>query len=276
MVKLKEAGVSSRGERIVIGLIKNEICAFLSAIMFFTRIPVAYFFDDSSANIASRVKYLPFVGVIVGAFCAGAFLLVLPAAGREGALVISIIAGIICTGGFHEDGLADTFDALGGAFERDRKLAIMKDSRIGTYGTLALISVLSLKFVLLCRFSSVFLPGIIISAHTASRFFPVVMTASSEYVMDKANSKSKLTSGRISFFGIFFSAVTVVAVLWQIFGTSAVLILLIPMLLIFVVVRYYFIKAVGGFTGDILGAIQQIFEILFLLFLLILQGPHLN
>jgi adenosylcobinamide-GDP ribazoletransferase len=254
-------------------LVRREFNIFLSAVMFFSRLPVYRFFSDCAEYRRVHIRYLPLVGLLLGCmqgvvfFAGSAFLPV------EVALVITMIAGIVFTGAFHEDGLADTADAIGGGYGREKVLAIMKDSRIGTFGTMALLSAFLLKFMLLKSIDVSAVWRVLIVSQTVSRLFPLIMVVSSEYVSDSNLSKSKYVATDISWGGLAFGVCVVILSLflllplgWSVSGLLAGLGVLGGL---FLVVRKYFEQIVGGYTGDILGAIQQIFELLFLLVLVV-------
>ena len=125
---------------------RYQLELFLTALGFFTRIPVPAWVPWSPERLNHAARYFPLVGWVVGGVGAGAFLalaLVLPV---SLAVILSMAVTIRLTGAFHEDGLADTFDALGGHVSRERALQIMRDSRIGTYGAAALAFDLLLRW----------------------------------------------------------------------------------------------------------------------------------
>ena len=131
---------------------------YLLSIQFFTRIPVtgrlAAWVGYSPAMLRASAAHLPGVGVVVGAVAAAIFALLqllLPDTAFTPlvAAVFSTLATVLLTGGFHEDGLADVADGLGGSYDRERALDIMKDSRIGAFGAMALVLALLAKVSLL-------------------------------------------------------------------------------------------------------------------------------
>src|SRR4028118_1536958 len=128
---------------------KKELRIFFTAMMFLTRLPVPKLTDHSSEYLEKSSKYFPLIGWIVGAISCGTFLAFYQFLSIEISLLASIIAGILTTGAFHEDGFADVCDAFGGGWTKEKILEIMKDSRLGTYGTVGLIAILSVKFFLL-------------------------------------------------------------------------------------------------------------------------------
>ena len=123
----------------------RELRLFLTAVQFLTRLPVPSLKDFAPEWITASARYYPLVGQIVGAISG----LVLVYAGKAwgGAIpaVLAVLAGILVTGAFHEDGLGDTADGLGGGRDKATRLAIMKDSRIGTYAALALVITVALR-----------------------------------------------------------------------------------------------------------------------------------
>ena len=123
----------------------EEKSYFLCAVMFFTRIPVQLATPYSEFALNKSRKYFPFIGVIIGsiaAICIYLLQLFLP---LSLAVILSTVITILATGAFHEDGFADTCDGFGGGWDKIQVLTIMKDSRIGSYGTVGLIMMLGLK-----------------------------------------------------------------------------------------------------------------------------------
>lgn len=223
-------------------------------------------YSNDMLNKAS--KYLPFIGYIVAAVAAGVFYLFNLYFSVNNSLVFSIIASILTTGAFHEDGLADTFDAFGGGWGKEQKLKIMKDSRIGTYGSIALILALLLKFILLSEYKVENIISIIFLSQILSRLTPVVLIYFLKYVRIDNSSKSKPVGEGISFLNlliaIFFALIPLVF-----FDVKSLLIIPILLLTQFVL-AIWFKKQLSGYTGDTLGASQQITELVVLLSFLIL------
>src|SRR6185436_15087756 len=115
---------------------------FFIALQFLTRLPVPRSFNSSETDIGKAAAFFPLVGVIVGGGAALAFVLLQRVLPVSTSVLCAIALAAFVTSGFHEDGLADTFDGFGGGWTKDRILEIMRDSRIGTYGALALIFVI--------------------------------------------------------------------------------------------------------------------------------------
>lgn len=237
--------------------IKNEWETLLLALGFLTRLPIPEIknFTEEKFNHASR--YFPLTGLLIGTICATVFYLAQLFFSPLIAAIFSIIAGLVLTGAFHEDGLADTFDGFGGAFSTNKKLSIMKDSRIGTYGSVALWSALSLKVTLLIELNNPI--NTIIAAHVLSRAIAISLTSSLDYVQDTDTSKSKPLAKSLS--ATDSSIITLTALSSLLLIPYQALAVCITLLVIRQSCIIWFRKQISGFTGDTLGACQQISEI---------------
>ena len=249
---------------------------FLTAIMYFTRIRVPRGIDHRPEYLQQSPKYFPLVGWIVGVICALVFLVFSRYISTDIGIIASMIAGLWTTGAFHEDGFADVCDGFGGGWTKEKILLIMKDSRIGAFGAIGLLAMLASKFLLLKELPS-FTPslakptslifynyryfiGAVIAAHSLSRLMPVGMIQWSENVTDQDHNKSKpVTSRRLSAGQMILSIVLALAPFtffpWQF------LLVIIPAVFTSFEMAKYFKKWIGGYTGDCLGAIQQVTEI---------------
>ena len=237
------------------------------AVAFFTRIPVPASVEFSQASLNRASRYFPAVGWLIGALCATALWLLMLVFPQDVAVLISIAISLLLTGCFHEDGLADTCDGLGGGWTREQKLSIMKDSRIGTYGAAALWVSLTLKFVVLSQLINPVLALLV--AHPLSRIIPTVFIAAMSYVSDVDTSKAKPLAESGS--GADTAIAIITGLIALIFINNPFIILLV--LLVVAGVAYIFLKRqIGGFTGDALGAVQQVGELALYLSLLALSG----
>ena len=254
---------------------------YLLAVQFFTRIPVAGRLADwvgfSPAMLRASAAHFPGVGWLVGGLTAavfGALLGLLPAqpAAPWVAAVLSTVFSVLLTGAFHEDGLADLADGLGGSLDRERALDIMKDSRIGSYGALALVLALLGKVALLALIAqSVGLwptAGALFAAHVTSRFLPLIVIRTLAHVGDTAASKSKPLAEAISAGGLLAAllwwALALTLVVWALPAApwwQAVLGAVLGLGWMWRLLR----RRLQGFTGDGLGATQQVSELLFYL-----------
>lgn len=251
-------------------MLKRQIHYFLTAVLFFTRIPCPKWVDHSSEVLNKSNRYFSLVGIIVGGISASILYVASFVFSNEIAIILSMITSIYTTGAFHEDGFADTCDGFGGGWTKDKILLIMKDSRLGTFGVVGLISILSLKFFALNELfnaKNIFL--VIISGHAVSRFIATIILFTQEYVRDTASAKVKPTSDKMSLKSLIISGIFGLLPL-LFFKEAVVFLVLIPLLITYWYLSRFFKKWIGGQTGDCAGALQQVAEIVFYLSLLIL------
>ncbi|MFB6306606.1 MAG: adenosylcobinamide-GDP ribazoletransferase [Flavobacteriales bacterium] len=246
---------------------KREINTFLAALMFYTRIPVSRKMNPEHFNESGR--YFTLVGTIIGTFGAGVYYLSLFVFPHLIAVLLSMASTVLLTGAMHEDGLADTFDGLGGGSDKESMLKIMKDSGIGVYGVLGLIFVLGLKAIALFNMNIQKLPLIIFCGHTISRFAASTLLYTHEYVSDSKTSKSQQVTKRMSFLSLMISAIFGIVPL-AIFCEPYVFLVIIPLLIFQIGVGKWFKPRIGGYTGDCAGANQQLTELLFYLSMIVL------
>lgn len=256
----------------------NFIRHFLLALQFFTRIPVtgrlAAWVGYSPAMLRESAAHFPGIGWLVGAVAAlgyAAVLWLLPdvAAAPWVAAVLSTVLTVLLTGAFHEDGLSDVADGLGGAYERERALDIMKDSRVGAFGVLALVLALLAKVGLLALLGEVDLElacaGLFV-AHVVSRFLPLLLIRLLPHVGDTARSKSKPLAEQISGASLLTASVWLLAALALVVWCYPDVNWLVPVLaavLAWLWMWRLFARRLQGFTGDCLGATQQVCELAF-------------
>lgn len=234
--------------------------AFLLALQFLTRAPVAPAYSPEA--MAASPRFYPAVGLLVGALGA----LVLALAPWEPLISALITLGVMiaATGGLHEDGLADTSDGLGGVRPKERAMEIMRDSRIGTYGVLALILSLGIRGAAFAHLPS---PWVLIPMATVSRGAMVWAMATTPYA--RSTGAGSAVAGGVDAASLRIAALTMAAsclpLLW--FPWPGALALLGAALGAWTM-RAWFKRRLGGWTGDCLGAVQQFSELGFLLGLL--------
>ncbi|WP_295953708.1 adenosylcobinamide-GDP ribazoletransferase [Rhodoferax sp.] len=258
----------------------NGIRHYLLAVQFFTRIPVtgrlAAWVGYSPAMLRASAAHFPGVGWLVALVaCTVAAVSGTLLHGRVGsALVTAVlctIATVLLTGGFHEDGLADVADGLGGSVERKRALDIMKDSRVGAYGAMALVLALTAKIALLALLdatSGTALLAALVGGHVWSRFCPLVLVRLLPHVGDTATSKSKPLADQISRSALGIAFLWCFMPLALVVYAQAAPFLITGILASGVALAWMgrmFQRRLQGFTGDCLGATQQICEIAFYL-----------
>ncbi|WP_439555464.1 adenosylcobinamide-GDP ribazoletransferase [Dyadobacter sp.] len=255
---------------------KRQVSLFFAALQFYTRIPIPKWVVYDPGNLSPATRFLPLIGWIVGAIAALTWLIVSYLTSIPVAIVFSIISSILTTGALHEDGFADTCDGFGGGWTREKILLIMKDSRIGVYGALGLVCILAAKFSLLQLLAEIsqnqtlVTPLILIAAHAISRFMPACIIYSEPYARDTDDSKSKpvaqhVTAATLIIAGVF--GIGPMLVLCITLKSALLLISLVFLALITWAMNRYFRKWIGGYTGDCLGAVQQVCEVGFYFFL---------
>lgn len=240
-------------------MIREQFRLFLTALMFYTRIPVPFNIGHESHMLNRATRYFPLIGLVVGAIGVGVYWLFYSLFGHSIALAFSMAATILATGAFHEDGFADMCDAFGGGWTVEKKLTIMKDSRIGTYGSVGLIFILGIKYLLLSEIGPGKITVVFITAHMLSRVLPVWLIYTLQYVQDTDVSKSKPIGHKNKNHELLTATLTGIAPLLFL-GFKALLILP-ALVLLFFYLKHYFTKQIGGYTGDCLGAAQQLAEI---------------
>ena len=245
-------------------MLRRELAAFAEALRFFTRLPLPGWVPYTPEALQRVPLYLPVVGLLVGALSAAVYItagLVLPPAV---ALLLAMAATLYATGAFHEDGLADTADGLGGGWEKARILSIMKDSRIGSYGVIALGMALLGKFVLLSALPAAQLPWVLLAGHVVSRAFALLPMATMDYARDDDSTKSRPLATRLSPSALLMAGLLGWAVLQPLPGMQVLAGLGIATTgTLWLMAKFR--RWLGGYTGDCLGAVQQVAELAFYL-----------
>ena len=231
---------------------------FLIAVQFLTRLPVPQSINSSETDIGKAAAFFPLVGVIVGGGAALVFatlqrILPLPAS-----VLCAIIFAAFLTNGFHEDGLADSFDGFGGGWTKDRVLEIMRDSRIGTYGTLALIFVSLSKLTFLLSLPPGQLWRWLIVAHTAARWTILPLCAWLPYA--RVEGQGKLVAKQVGALEVVTATIILLLVLILVSWQGALAALLVTTLVTLLSGLYYRAR-LQGITGDCLGATNQLTEV---------------
>ncbi len=254
----------------------QELRLFLTALQFFTRLPVPAWVGHTPQQLNQAARYFPLVGVIVGALSAAVLWLAAQVLPLSLAVGLSMVASILVTGAFHEDGLADFTDGLGGAYTREKALIIMKDSRVGAYGAIVLVMVLLLKYqALLALFrahSLWFAAATLIAGHSFSRLLAASLMLTQRYIRDDDSARAKPAAQQISPASFAVALLTGLITLGILFAAGAHLTALLSAVITAALMRAHLArrlqKRLGGYTGDCLGAVQQLTELAFYLGLL--------
>lgn len=247
---------------------KKQVRIFFTALMFFTRIPCPKWIGYSDEYQSQSSRYFPIVGIIVGAISALVYWVFGWFMPHEIALLLSMVAAILTTGALHEDGFADVCDGFGGGSTKEKILLIMKDSRLGTYGVVGIGLILLLKFTVLKYLPAETLVIALISGHAISRLNAVSLIYTDGYARHDDSSKSKPLATKMSAWALTFAIITGATPL-VLFANYYVLLTLLPLLFVRWYFSRYFKKWIGGYTGDCLGAVQQVSEVVFYITLLV-------
>lgn len=248
-------------------MIRRELEYFFGAVRFFTRLPVPAWVGHSAAALNRSARYFPAVGLLVGGIGALVYLAALQVWPAPVAVLLSMAATIYATGAFHEDGLADTVDGLGGGWDKLRILEIMKDSRVGSYGVIAMVLALLSKFALLTAMDATLVPLALIAGHALSRFCSTALLASMDYVREDLLTKAKPLATRLTAGEMLVALVFVlVALAFLPIPRAAAGCVLAILATLWLAAKFR--RWLGGYTGDCLGATQQVSEIAFYLGLL--------
>jgi len=253
----------------------QQLRLFLTAVQFFTRLPVPAWVGHSAQQLEQAARYLPLVGMLVGAISATVLYLAVQVLPLSLAIGLSMAASILVTGAFHEDGLSDFADGFGGGHTKEKMLAIMKDSRVGAYGAIAIVLVLLLKYQALVelvgKHSLLFAAAVLIAAHAVSRLMAASIMLTQRYVRedDSARAKPAAQLGHASFAVALLTGIAALAILYAAgANASAILTAAASALLMRAHLAWRLQRRLGGYTGDCLGAVQQLTEIAFYLGLL--------
>jgi adenosylcobinamide-GDP ribazoletransferase len=248
----------------------------LVAVQYFTRVPVPAMPDFDPRWLGESARYFSLVGWLVGAVAALAWLaasLLFPPPVAAG---ITLATSALLTGAFHEDGLADSFDALGGVVPRERALAIMRDSRIGSYGSLALLLVTGLRWLALAALPTALGAAALLALHPAARAGSASLMHGLPYARDD-DSKAKpvaegMDDGQLLWVVAFGAAPACALVALQPDWAAPLLLALFALVGLRFVLAAWYRQRLGGYTGDTLGCAEQLGELLFLLVVLAVWG----
>ncbi|MDD3352452.1 adenosylcobinamide-GDP ribazoletransferase [Zoogloea sp.] len=241
----------------------RQLELFFIALGFFTRLPVPGWVVFRPEKLGQAARFLPLVGWIIGLAGALTYGLVVQVLPVEIAIVLSMALTIRLTGAFHEDGWADTCDGLGGGWTREQVLAIMKDSRIGSYGTIGLVLLLLAKYLALSSLASQEdypVIAALLVAHPLSRLAAVAVMALLDYARSDDSSKSAPVARRPTALELGVATLAGVLPLLLLSALEALGALL-AVAIVVIWSRRTYARRLGGYTGDCLGATQQLAEL---------------
>ncbi len=228
------------------------------ALQFMTRLPIQFESLDPS-DLERAAAWFPLVGVLIGGLASLLYRILIPHLQRSLCALLVILFLILITGGLHEDGLADCADAFGGAWTREDRLRIMKDSRIGSFGGIALILSLSSRVLLVASIPVSQVTTYLISAQALSRWTPLPLSAALPSARGLEGQGGRL-AGRTNGLTIIIGTLITAAVLWYLLRTAAWQPSLVALAVTLLSGAYYQ-RRIGGITGDCMGATIQITEV---------------
>ncbi|MGQ7843730.1 adenosylcobinamide-GDP ribazoletransferase [Granulosicoccus sp. 3-233] len=254
----------------------QELNRLATAIMFLTRLPTGTLASGEATELVRSTRYFPLVGFIVGSMLAASLAILQQLLPISVSIALMLLLSVRLTGAFHEDGLADVADSAG-AFGVDRKLEIMRDSRVGTYGALALILLVVIKLLSLWELwmlAPQLCLATLICAHVLSRWSSVCLMVLEEYARPEAANKvvaEGVDRRCLLHASLCTAAVLLPLALWQ--GAGLYLLFIVAWLVVLLSGRRF--RAVfGGITGDCLGAANQVVEVTVLLSVLMVVSWH--
>lgn len=240
----------------------GQWATLLLAVQFLTRLPMPTDPGYTPARFAAMPRYIPAVGLLVGAGVAVVHIAASRVFDPILAALLSTAAGLLLTGCLHEDGFADTCDGLGGGRTRAAALGIMRDSRLGTYGAVGLGIMLAGKVLTLGAMPVDVAAVALIAGHTASRASLVLVIATSTYARNEGAGKPVAGGVRGLDLGLALgTGMLAVGLLLPVAGALASGAGLAGLSLGHLAMRARFERRLGGYTGDCLGAVQQTSEI---------------
>jgi adenosylcobinamide-GDP ribazoletransferase len=249
-------------------MIKKQSRIFPTALMFFTRIPCPEVKDFKESDLNEATRYFSLIGVIVGSIGFGVFYALQFLLPVNTAIILSLASTVITTGAFHEDGFADMLDGFGGGWTKEKILEIMKDSRIGAFGAIGLIFLFAIKISLLIniipQLKLVYVFALFLCMHSLSRAAASSLILSLRYVQEDTKSKIKPLTGSLSTNSFIFIMFWGCAPLFLFYPEWKIAIISLPTFLVALLMGKYMKNKIGGYTGDCLGATQQVCEIVFL------------
>jgi len=254
----------------------HQVRLFFIALQFFTRLPIPRWVGFESAWLHHASRYFPLVGMVVGAIVSALYVGMVQLWPQPVAVLLSTIAGIYLTGAFHEDGFADVCDGFGGGMTAERVLAIMKDSRIGAYGAIGIGLLLALKCTTLSLLPMQTVVAALLIAHPLSRLASSALIWSLDYAREEGKAKPLAQHMSTAELSIATATGIVPAIVLVLIGSIAWVVVaagVVAVALASAWLARLFVKRIGGYTGDCLGAVQQIAEAIF--YLCILAGAHI-
>jgi len=256
----------------------REIRLFCTAWMFFTRLPqparLAAWVGHGPELSGAATRYLPLIGVFVGLAGAAVYALGFWLFTPMVAVALSMAATVLLTGAIHEDGFADVCDGFGGGTSPRRVLEIMKDSRIGAFGAIGTMLLLLVRFAALDSLAEgaelELMTWLLVAGHALSRAAPVALIRCMTYARPEPDAKARPLAEAVSTSGLVVALalgmLPLLALGWFYDNGWLFVLGIVPVALATGLLGAWFNKRIGGYTGDCLGATQQVAEVVFYLY----------
>ena len=242
----------------------HQLRLFLIALQFFTRLPIPRWVGYQPEWLQQSSRYFPLVGVAVAAICGATYMAASWLLPSPVAVLLAVAAGIYLTGAFHEDGFADMCDGFGGGLTRERVLEIMKDSRIGAYGAIGILCLLAIKASALVSLPPATVAAAFFIAHPLSRLAAVSLIWLMDYARDEGKAKPMAQSMSSMEFVIAVVCGLLAPAICGLLGLLDWSALVLATLA--ATASAWFLgrkcqRRLQGYTGDCLGAVQQVAEV---------------
>ena len=237
---------------------KRQWLLLLVAVQFLTRLPVPIAAELPQDALAESARFFPIVGAGVGLGAVAIDRLIGPSAGRNVSVVLILVYLVILTGGLHEDGLADAADGFGGGWTKDRVLAIMRDSTIGSFGALAIGCSLLARFVFLTSLSARNFHGVLIAGQVLGRWAMLPLAHWLPSARSEQGQGARMAQ-KTSTTSLVVATACMVVIVSVACGVAAL-----PMIAaacgVAALTGAYYRRRIDGVTGDCLGATCQVTE----------------
>ena len=239
---------------------RTELETFIAALRFFTRLKLPGQRGHGSVALERAIRYFPASGLIVGGLAASVFVVTSFFWPKTLAMLAALATAICVTGALHEDGWSDMVDGFGGGRDKDKILAIMRDSCIGSFGAVALVTLLLARVMALVEMDPLLVPVALIAGHAVSRLCATFVLVALDYA--RPEGKAKAFSNRLGCGELAFATLTALLPLLLLSPQQSI-----PGLALALAVTIWlargFKRRIGGYTGDCLGATQQLAELAF-------------
>lgn len=238
---------------------KRQLMLFLVAVQFLTKLPVPWTRGLPPDSLAEAAHFFPVVGGIVGVGAVALNQLLVPCAERSVIVVVILFYFVMITGGLHEDGLADAADGFGGGWTKDQVLTIMRDSRVGSFGVLAIVLGLLARFVFLTSLPAQSFSGVLVAGQVLSRWTALPLAQWLPPARDNRGQGARVAQ-RMTAVSVGIGTVLTVGIVVATTGSAALWTIGVAAVVIGLSGAYYR-RRIDGVTGDCLGATNQLTEI---------------